>query len=88
VRDYTPTRGDKLRLKGATLMTSDQQPTSWPTASCCGEPRVTQDIDACYDHAKRCSICREPTVAGGCGLVECPTGLFAPDPSDEDDSYV
>jgi hypothetical protein len=25
---------------------------AWPTASCCGEPRVSRDVDACYDHAK------------------------------------
>lgn len=28
----------------------------WPTASCCGEPRVTPDVDRCYDHA----YCGEP----------------------------
>lgn len=27
----------------------------WPTASCCGEPRVVPDVDRCYDHAKCCT---------------------------------
>jgi hypothetical protein len=40
---------------------------TWPTASCCGEPRVTPLVDACYDHAKLCACCRiEPSVDGDC----------------------
>lgn len=35
-------------------------------ASCCGESRVTPEVDACYDHAKVCKVCDAPSVAGLC----------------------
>lgn len=38
----------------------------WPTASCCGEPRVTRHVDRCYDHAKVCATCDEPSENGVC----------------------
>jgi hypothetical protein len=38
----------------------------WSTASCCGEPRVTRHVDRCYDHAKVCVTCDEPSVDGVC----------------------
>jgi hypothetical protein len=38
----------------------------WPTASCCGEPRVTRHVDRCYDHAKVCATCDEPSEDGVC----------------------
>lgn len=43
-------------------------PENWPTASCCGEPRVTKDVDRCYDHAKVCQqgACTEPSEDGMC----------------------
>ena len=39
---------------------------NWPAASCCGGPRVCRDVDACYDHAKVCAACDEPSVGGLC----------------------
>jgi hypothetical protein len=43
---------------------SDSEP--WPTASCCGEPRVTPEVDCCYDHARACHGCGQPAVGPLC----------------------
>lgn len=44
----------------------------WPTASCCGEPRVSREVDACYDHAKLCAGCRtNPVARAGAKCIWC-----------------
>ncbi len=52
----------------------------WPTATCCGEPRVTRDVDACYDHAKVCWTCDEPSVDGICPACDLLPVLDAEEP--------
>lgn len=38
----------------------------WPTASCCGEPRVIESLDVCYDHARCCEVCDGPAIERVC----------------------
>ncbi|MBJ7469689.1 MAG: hypothetical protein JHD16_00225 [Solirubrobacteraceae bacterium] len=52
-------------LVDKTAAGTDAHPVeTWPTSSCCGEPRVTPAVDRCYDHATACRDCGQPTESG------------------------
>lgn len=66
-----PQPGDKPSLSSGWAGWHDEKPYPvWPIASCCGEPRVTKELDVCYDHAKVCRICEGPSVDGLCPACE------------------
>jgi hypothetical protein len=40
--------------------------SDWPSASCCGEPRVSKSVDRCYDCADVCTTCGGPAAGKFC----------------------